>query len=163
MKKVPYLVTFLSIAILLLTLNRQTNITQGLLQPFQFLRWQDFHSMVTLPLLITSIYTLLFVQIVQRQPKVHPSFGLYLLVFAVGTLLYGISSGNHEVTNYLHHRFCMPENGSICQIISYNDDTFSHILFYLSSILMTVALLCFERVQPEPKAIHLPGWLHHND
>lgn len=63
MNKVSYLVTLLSGAIILLTINRTTNITQGLLQPDEFLRWQDFHAMVTLPLIITIIYTLLFIQV----------------------------------------------------------------------------------------------------
>jgi len=153
MFKIPQIFSLLSGAILLLTINRKTNLTQGLLQPYEYLRWQDFHAMITLPFIITLIYTLLFIAVTSRQPRLHKHFGSYIIIFVTGILLYGISSGNHEVTNYLHHRFCVGETSSICQIIQYNDDSFSHLIFYLSSIIMTLALLFFEIAQPESKPI----------
>lgn len=153
MKKVSYLLTLLSGAIFLLTLNRKTNLSQGLLEPYGFLRWQDFHAMVSLPLIITIIYALMFLHITNRQPKIHNKFGIFLLIFVTGALLYGVSSGNHEITNYLHHRYCMQDNTSLCQIINYHDDTFSHFIFYVSSILMTISLLFFEKDQPESSPI----------
>lgn len=109
--------------------------------------------MITLPLLITIIYTILFLQITHRQPKIHKHFSFFLIIFASGILLHGISSGNHEITNYLHHKFCIQDNSSICQIINYNDDNFSHTIFYLSSFLMTVSLLFFEKAQPQTKKL----------
>jgi len=153
MRKISNLVSLLSVSILLLTLNRKTNITQGLLQPFEFLRWQDFHAMITIPLLITVVYTLLFVQITLRQSKIHNKFAYFLTSFAIGLFLYGVSSGNHEVTNYLHHRFCILDETKICQIISFNDDNFSHLVFYISSVILTVTLLLYESSQPERKAL----------
>jgi len=63
-----------------------------------------------------------------------------------GVYFFGASSGTHEVTNYLNTRFCDAGkvDTQICNIISYNDDEFSHIVYYLGFVLMNIVLMVTE-------------------
>jgi len=151
MKKIHLLLTGLSLVILLLSINRLTSFTLFYLQPYDFLRWLDFNAMIPIPLLSILLYYFLL-----REVTYESSFKktkLYVFLFALfitGVYLFGASSGNHEVTNYLNTRFC--ERGTIdsplCNIISYNDDEFSHIIYYLGFVFMNVVLLLMEYNMP---------------
>lgn len=151
MKRVHILLTGLSITILLLSLNRLTSFTLSYLQPFEFLRWLDFNAMIPIPLLSILLYYLILREVIYESKfkKTKLYFSLFLL-FITGVYLFGASSGNHEVTNYLNTRFC--ERGNIdsplCNIISYNDDEFSHIIYYLGFVFMNVVLLLMEYNMP---------------
>lgn len=53
------------------------------------------------------------------------------LSFIVGAYLLAAGYGDHETNNYLHGRFCPPQDtGQLCAIIGYHDDGFSHLLFF---------------------------------
>ena len=68
------------------------------------------------------------------------------MVFLVGIYLFGVSSGDHETTNYLHYRFCadQPVNPDLCAAVAFHDDTFSHLLYYLGVIMYTLAVVAIE-------------------
>ena len=71
------------------------------------------------------------------------------LVFIIGVYLLGASYGTHEVTNYLHVRFCPDsETSLLCQIIVFNDDSFSHWVFFTGFVLVNTALLILQEVFP---------------
>src|SRR4051812_37614630 len=53
------------------------------------------------------------------------------------------ATGSHEVTNYLHVRFCPDTASDLCRIVAYNDDQFSHLLFVAAGV---VANLAFEEI-----------------
>jgi len=151
MKRVHLLLTGLSITILLLSFNRLTSFTLSYLQPYDFLRWLDFNAMIPIPLLSIILYYLLLREVIYESKfKKTKSYVFLFLLFITGVYLFGASSGNHEVTNYLNTRFC--ERGAVdsplCNIIAYNDDEFSHIVYYLGFVFMNVVLLFMEYNMP---------------
>jgi hypothetical protein len=74
------------------------------------------------------------------------------LVFIVGLYLLAASYGDHEVTNYLHHRFCPPGNNAsdLCRIVIFNDDEFSHWVFFTAFVLINAAVMLYQVVFPHP-------------
>jgi hypothetical protein len=75
----------------------------------------------------------------QREGRIHLAINL---VFIVGVYLLASSYGNHEVTNYLHTRFCINEAaGPLCDVVIFNDDEFSHWVFFTGFAMMNAALL----------------------
>jgi hypothetical protein len=151
MKKIHWILTGLSLTIVLLSLNRLTSFTAGYLQPYEFLRWVDFNAMLPIPLISLILYYLLQRQITYDSPFQRTSKYLLLMVlFVSGVYLFGAGSGDHEVTNYLNTRFCErgDTNSTLCNIIGYNDDEFSHYVYYLGFILLNVSLICMEFYTP---------------
>ena len=156
MKQVKWILTGLSGVIVLLSLNRLTNLTQGLLMPAQYLRWQDFNAMLPLPLLTVVLYVLLWWNTIGHEKEIKTKhFKVLLITLAAGIYFFAASSGLHEVTNYLNHRYCITSvlEPELCGIIGYNDDVFSHELYYLGLVLMNVALLVSEYVRPRTQSM----------
>ncbi len=156
MKRIHLLLTGLSVTILLLSLNRLTSFTLSYLRPYDFLRWLDFNAMIPIPLLSILLYYLLLRNVIYESAFTKTKLFVFLyLLFITGVYLFGVSSGNHEVTNYLNTRFC--ERGTIdsplCNIISYNDDEFSHVIYYLGFVFMNVVLVLMEYNMPRRKGM----------
>src|SRR5918911_2238069 len=151
MKRTHWTLTGLSFTIVLLSLNRLTSFTAVYLQPYEFLRWVDFNAMLPIPLFSVVLYYLLKRQITYDSPFRNTSrYVLLMVLFISGVYLFGAGSGDHEVTNYLNARFC--EGGgaesTLCNIIGYNDDEFSHYVYYLGFILLKVSLIFMEYSMP---------------
>ena len=151
MKRVHWTLTGLSLTIVLLSLNRLTSFTAGYLQPYEFLRWVDFNAMLPIPLISVVLYYLLKRQVTYDSPFRNTNkYILLMVLFISGVYLFGAGSGDHEVTNYLNTRFC--ERGdtesTLCNIIGYNDDEFSHYVYYLGFVLLNVSLICMEFSMP---------------
>lgn len=145
MKRVHLLLTGLTLSIILLSINRLTPWTQGHLPPDDFLRWLDFNAMLPIPLITIVLYVLLLREVVAPISPFTRWFRPYLILFVIGVYLLGVASGDHEVTNYLHHRFCTPDPGTdLCAIIIFNDDSFATDIYYLGVIAVNVALMMFE-------------------
>jgi len=82
----------------------------------------------------------------QREGKAHIAWNL---VFIVGLYLLAASYGDHEVTNYLHARFCATDiTSDLCRIVIFNDDEFSHWIFFTGFIMINAALLFLQTVFP---------------
>jgi len=147
MKKIHLILTGLTLTIILLSINRLSNFTQGYLQPFEFLRWLDFNAMLPIPLMSIILYYLLKREIVYESAFLKTGkYILLMVVLVTGIYFFGAGSGDHEVTNYLNYRFCDQGkvDSPICNIIKYNDDEFSHYVYYVGFILMNVALMLIE-------------------
>lgn len=156
MKRVHLILTGLSLTILLLSLNRLTPWTSGYLQPFEFLRLLDFNAMIPIPLLSVLLYYLLRREVMYDSPfKKTQMFVMLSLLFVTGVYLFGAGSGDHEVTNYLNARFC--ERGTtsslLCDIIIYNDDIFSHYVYYAGFILLNLSLIGLEYFLPRKEKV----------
>jgi len=154
MKRIHFILTGLTLTIILLSLNRLTTVTQGFLQPFEFLRWLDFNAMLPIPLASIILYWLLKIEITRNDPTnpfLKSTFYVILTIILIsGIYFFGAGSGDHEVTNYLNFRFCDAGEikNTLCDIITYNDDKFSHIVYYIGFILMNVALMLIEYKLP---------------
>ena len=156
MKLLHYIVSGLSLTIVLLSLNRLSSFTLSYLQPYEFLRWLDFNAMIPIPLLTIVLYYLLKRNIQQNTTAEKSKYHLWInLAFIAGVYFFAAGSGDHEVTNYLNTRFCDAGElkNELCNIISYNDDEFSHIIYYIGFILLNISLMATEFTLPRKVTI----------
>jgi hypothetical protein len=112
----------------------------------QFLRWVDLNNMV-LGLFAVLVYYLIVRYLERRSGHTSGALGI---AFVVGAYLYAASYGSHEVTNYLHVRFCPDTASDLCRIVAYNDDEFSHLLFFAGFILLNVVVMLTQAISPDP-------------
>jgi hypothetical protein len=111
--------------------------------------------MLVLPLISIVAFYLLKKHVEYDSPKRGGRLHLALnLAFIVGIYLLGAGYGDHEVTNYLHVRFC-PAGGSnpLCRIIAFNDDEFSHWVFFIGFVLVNAALMLLQVLFPRMQSL----------
>jgi hypothetical protein len=150
MKRIHALLGVQSLVAILVSINRLGTWTLGYVLPNEFLRWVDFNNMLVLPLSSVVASYLLKKTIEydspQREHKAHISWNL---VFIVGLYLLAASYGDHEVTNYLHQRFCATDRTSeLCRIIIFNDEEFSHWVFFTGFVMVNAAILFIQDLFP---------------
>lgn len=150
LRRTHALLSVQSIVVILVSINRLSRLTEGYVLPNQFLRWVDLINMLVLPL----ISTLAFYLLKNHLPYASPARdGLWHRVlgsmFIVGVYLLAASYGDHEVTNYLHVRFCPTDTTSdLCRIIIYNDDEFSHLIFFTGFVVVNASILLLQMLFP---------------
>ncbi len=150
MKRIHLLLSVQSLVAILVALNRLGSWTLGYVLPNEFLRWVDFNNMIVLPLIsLTALYLLkktIEYASPAREGKIHLAWNL---VFIIGLYLTAASYGDHEVTNYLHVRFCLEDPSSdLCRIIIFNDDEFSHWIFFTGFVMVNAAILFLQVLFP---------------
>ncbi|HEX6268653.1 MAG TPA: hypothetical protein VFZ43_00325 [Anaerolineales bacterium] len=150
MKRIHLLLAIQSVVAILVSINRLGTWTLGYVLPNEFLRWVDFNNMLVLPLISLVAFYLLKKTIEYDSPAREGRLHLALnLVFIIGLYLLGASYGNHEITNYLHIRFCLDDpNSDLCRIVIFNDDEFSHWVFFTGFVMVNAALLLLQNVFP---------------
>ena len=150
MKRIHLLLAVQSLVALLVSINRLGTWTLGYVLPNEFLRWVDFNNMLILPLISLVAFYLLKKRIEYGSPAREGHAHLALnLIFIVGLYFLGASYGDHEVTNYLHTRFCLQDTASdLCRIVIFNDDEFSHWVFFTGFVMVNAALLFLQNVFP---------------
>jgi hypothetical protein len=139
-----------TIVIILVSVNRLSTLTTGYVAANEFLRWVDLNNMLILPLISTVAFYLLKKQLEYNSPAREGRQHLALnLTFIIGVYLLAASYGDHEVTNYLHVRFCLSDQTSdLCRIIIFNDDEFSHWLFFTGFVMVNAALMLIQVIFP---------------
>lgn len=155
MKRIHALLGVQSLVAILVSINRLGTWTLGYVLPNEFLRWVDINNMLVLPLISVVASYLLKKTIEydspQRESKSHIAWNL---AFIVGLYLLGASYGDHEVTNYLHQRFCATDSTSdLCRIIIFNDDEFSHWVFFTGFVMVNAAILFIQNLFPHREKI----------
>jgi hypothetical protein len=145
-----WLLAFQSFVIILASINRLTTLTLGYAAANEYLRWVDLTNMLVFPLASMVGFYLLKKQMEYHNPALNPRVHLLLnVIFLVGVYLLAASYGDHEVTNYLHQRFCTPDDSSaLCRIIIYNDDEFSHFVFFAGFVLVNAVMLLYQLAFP---------------
>jgi hypothetical protein len=154
-KRIHALLSVQSLVAILVSVNRLGTWTLGYVLPNEFLRWVDFNNMLVLPLISVVASYLLKKTIEydspQRESKPHIGWNL---VFIVGVYLLAASYGDHEVTNYLHQRFCATDTASdLCRIVIFNDDEFSHWVFFTGFVMVNAAILFMQDLFPHRERI----------
>ncbi len=150
MKRIHILLGVQSLVAILVSLNRLGTWTLGYVLPNEFLRWVDFNNMLVLPL-ISVVASYLLKKTIEydspaRDSRPHIAWNV---VFIVGLYLLAASYGDHEVTNYLHQRFCVTDlNSDLCRIIIFNDDEFSHWIFFMGFVMGNIAILFIQKLFP---------------
>lgn len=150
MKRIHTLLGIQSLVAILVSINRLGTWTLGYVLPNQFLRWVDFNNMLVFPLIsVTASYLLkktLEYDSPARESKANIGWNL---VFIIGLYLLAASYGDHEVTNYLHQRFCETDSTSdLCRIVIFNDDEFSHWIFFAGFVMVNAAILFIQNLFP---------------
>lgn len=155
MKRIHTLLAVQSVVVILVSINRLGPWTLGYVLPNEFLRWVDFNNMLVLPLISLVAFYLLKKTIEYDSPSRESRAHLAInLTFIVGIYLLAASYGDHEVTNYLHVRFCLDDPSSdLCRIVIFNDDEFSHWIFFTGFVLMNAALLFLQKLFPHREKI----------
>ena len=150
MSRIHALLSIQSLLAIFVSINRLSTLALGYVLPNEFLRWVDFNNMLVIPL-ISLVATYLLKKTIEydspaREGRVHIAWNL---VFIIGLYLTAASYGDHEVTNYLHVRFCLNDTTSdLCRIVIFNDDEFSHWVFFSGFILVNVAILFMQNLFP---------------
>jgi hypothetical protein len=155
MTRIHALLSVQSLVAILVSINRLGTWTLGYVLPNEFLRWVDFNNMLILPLIsIVALYLLkktIEYDSPQREGKAHIAGNL---VFIIGLYLLAASYGDHEVTNYLHARFCETDTTSdLCRIVIFNDDEFSHWIFFTGFVMVNAAILFMQNIFPHRERI----------
>jgi len=155
MRRIHTLLGVQSLVAILVSINRLGTSTLGYVLPNEFLRWVDFNNMLALPLIsVAASYLLkktLEYDSPQRESRSHIAWNL---VFIVGLYLLAASYGNHEVTNYLHQRFCGTDTTSdLCRIVIFNDDEFSHWIFFIGFVMGNAAILFIQNLFPRREQV----------
>jgi len=150
MKRIHVLLGVQSVLAILVSVNRLSTLTLGYVLPNEFIRWVDFNNMLVIPLISLAATYLLKKTIEYNSParegRTHIAWNL---VFIVGLYLTAASYGDHEVTNYLHVRFCLDDPTSdLCRIVIFNDDEFSHWVFFTGFIMVNAAILFLQNLFP---------------
>ena len=150
MKRIHTLLGIQSLVGILVSINRLGTWTLGYVLPNEFLRWVDLNNMLVLPLISLVAFYLLKKTIEYDSPAREGRTHLTInLIFIVGLYFLGASYGDHEVTNYLHTRFCLQDSTSdLCRIVIFNDDEFSHWIFFTGFVMVNAALLFLQMVFP---------------
>ena len=150
MKRIHSLLAVQSVVAILVSINRLGTRTLGYVWPNEFLRWVDFNNMLILPLISLVAFYLLKKTIEYDSPAREGRAHLAVnLIFIVGLYFLGASYGDHEVTNYLHTRFCLQDTDSdLCRIVIFNDDEFSHWVFFTGFVMVNTALLFLQLIFP---------------
>jgi hypothetical protein len=142
-----------SVVVILVAVNRRGDLTTGYVSSNEFLRWVDLINMLVLPVASLFASVLLKRWLEARLATAEGWRGargvLALdLLFMGGVYLLAASYGAHEVTNYLHIRFCEDETSRLCSILAFNDDSFSHWLFFTGFVVINVVLLALQELAP---------------
>ncbi|MBI3152249.1 MAG: hypothetical protein HYZ21_08960 [Chloroflexi bacterium] len=155
MKRIHALLAVQSIVAILVSINRLGTWTLSYVLPNEFFRWVDFNNMLILPLISLVAFYLLKKTIEYNSPAREGRTHIALnLVFIIGVYLLAASYGDHEVTNYLHARFCLDDSSSdLCRIVIFNDDEFSHWIFFTGFVMMNAALLFLQVLFPHQEKI----------
>jgi hypothetical protein len=149
MKRIHILLGIQSLLGILVSLNRLGPWTLGYVLPNEFLRWVDLNNILLSLISLVALYLLkktIEYNTPEREGRAHTAWNL---VFIVGVYLTAVSYGDHEVTNYLHQRFCATDTTSdLCRIVIFNDDEFSHWLFFAGFVMVNLAILFLQVLFP---------------
>ncbi|MFN8638496.1 MAG: hypothetical protein U0360_03355 [Dehalococcoidia bacterium] len=169
-----------SLVLVLASANRLSNLTTGYVSANEFLRWVDLLNLLVFPLASTLVLWLLWRELRHNPSRVGGTSRMALeLGFIAGLYLLAASYGTHEVTNYINTRFCFngrsgvdasigPVAVKMCGIIAFNDDEFSHWVFFTGFSLVNAALMLHpggpslrgEDGHPRPRAARAQRWVH---
>jgi len=155
MKRIHTLLAIQSLVGILVSINRLGTWTLGYVLPNEFLRWVDLNNMLLLSL-ISMVALYLLKKTIEydspaREGRAHLTWNL---VFIIGLYLTATSYGDHEVTNYLHQRFCATDTTSdLCRIVIFNDDEFSHWIFFAGFVMVNVAILFLQNIFPHRERV----------
>ncbi len=151
LKRTHMLLAVQSLNVVLVSVNRLGSFTLGYVAVNEFLRWVDLINLLIVPVISVIVSYLIKRDLESDERAQARASGRAWLgaLFVLGVYLLGAGYGAHEVTNYLHGRFCLRgDEFPLCGIIAFNDDDFSHWVFFAGFVLMNVALMILQALLP---------------
>lgn len=149
MKRIHILLGVQSLLAIFVSFNRLTDWFTGYVLPNEFLRWVDLNNILIALFSLVTGYLLKKTLEYNSPAREGRAQMAWNLIFIVGFYLTAVSYGIHEVTNYLHVRFCLDDpNSDLCRIIIFNDDEFSHWLFFAGFTMVNAAILFLQNIFP---------------
>lgn len=151
MNHINLLLTFSSLTVILVSIERFSFTTKILLPPFDFLR---LHELVQMLFLIpfTVIIPFLLLRLVSREfEALKGKRGLLRAVlFILGVYLYATGNGVHELGSFVFNTYCDTKTivGSLCGGLFFNDYYFGNILYFSGAFLMNGVIVWCEMLTP---------------
>ena len=136
-----------TLILIVASLNRLTDFSAGPVAENQFLRWRDFNHLMVFPPL-TVFIAIGFRQVFLRVGENRNGWADLLFVIAVYFL--GAGYGVHELANYLSVLAKTREaiDPVFREVIRYNDDDFSHWVFFGAFIILNIVMLLWQAANP---------------
>ena len=149
MKRLHILLGIQSLLAVFVSINRLTDWFTGYVLPNEFLRWVDLNNVIVALISMVAGYLLKKTLEYNSPSREGPAHTAWNLVFIIGVFISAVSYGFHEMGNYLHFRFCLEDTTSdLCRIVIFNDDEFSHWLFFAGFIMVNAAILFIQNIFP---------------
>lgn len=151
MKRINWIFSLSSLAVLLVTIERFSFTTKIILQPYSFLRLHEGVQMFVIILLTVITPFLLLLEITSNFKTLQKRKDLMLiLVFVVGVYFYATGNGLHEVSSFFFNTYCDTKNihGQLCGGLFFNDYYTGNIFYFIGGIFMIVPLLFLEKERP---------------
>jgi len=139
-----------SLVVILVSVNRLGSWSDGYVAGNEFLRWVDLNNMILALVSLVAFYVLReHLASIDDRPVANRALGV---AFIIGGYLLAASYGTHEVTNYLHVRFCATPADRLCEIIAYHDDGFSHLMFFAGFTVINLVIMLTQVAFPSRTA-----------
>jgi hypothetical protein len=152
-RRVHTLLTAQSVLLVLASFNRLAGATDSYVAPNQFLRWSDLINMLLLPMASVLATDLLRRTIRTDGPaRGGPADAALGLTFTAGVYLFAAGFGAHGVSNYLRLRYCPQPTDQLCTILIFNDNQFSHLVFFAGFMLIASSVMLLPVLFPLPPA-----------
>lgn len=137
-----------SAIVMLVAVNRRSDLTTGYVSSNEFLRWADLINMLVLPVasLVASVLLKRWLEARVEGGASRRAVAVLDVTFMLAVYVLAASYGTHEVTNYLHLRFCEGSGDRLCEIVAFNDDSFSHWLFFSGFVGINLVILALQAV-----------------
>ena len=135
-----------SLFLVAMSINRLTGLSDGYVYPNEFFRWKEFYHLF-LPILSILLATGMWRCLVSIRQR---SRWWLEGVFFGSIYLSGVAYGLHELANYLGIRLRGTgiDDPLFREIIRFNDDDFSHWVFFAAFAGMNLPLAIWQRMNP---------------
>lgn len=152
MNPVNRLLSLLSLTAAVVVVERLSPTTRILLSPYHFLR---LHEVVQMSIIIPAsiIISFLLLKIVTDNYRLLKTpRGTFLgSIFMLGMYFTATGNGAHEIASHMYNTFCTITiiESVRCGALYFNDYYFGNIVYFLGLALTTIALMEFERNNPQ--------------
>jgi hypothetical protein len=139
-----------SLLLVLASINRLWSATDAYVLPHDALRLVELLNLLVIPPASVLAFYLLLEHLLAGVDA--RSRRALRLAFLASAYLFAVSYGMHEPANYLAARFCggTGSDGALCEIVAYQDDELSHLLFFVGFAALDVVLLLAQAASPGP-------------
>ncbi len=152
MTRINVLLTLLSLNAVLVIVERLSETTKIILQPYNFLRVHEvFQMTIVITLSITLSFLLLKVLSKNFELLKSKKGTIIGIIFCLGIYFTATGNGLHEVASFLFNTFCNVKiiKNDACGSMFFNDYYFGNIVYFVGLLMGNISLVLFERMNPQ--------------